>query len=374
MSKWEERYNELKNGKLDEKMQEFKEKAKNKEGKEELKEENRGFSKEDYKEYKIYERIKQNMPKIENLLEYRGYLKVQLKQIDNELARREEIVRLENEQKQLESDLEDLKIEKASLEFDLKDKNLSEEEKSEKEAELRKIKDAINQNQDNFSKNLKTLIDKKSKENKKDEENHIGIKYRQMSEEELKDRKTDIGSKISKCNMAARNLVEGKSWDAIDIKLQNWKTYTSSKETAEKIKRAAKVNDRTDVKESQEIKKEENDSKLAKISEFEQKHPKLATMKNWVLNQWSKLKNKITKRMDTKEKSKEEEVEAEAEEKGTQEPTNNKEDEFRAYLRNVAEKGMKQADTERREELKKRAQAKIENDSIEQADTDSQER
>lgn len=347
MSKWEEKYQELLNGKLNEKMRDFKEK-----------EQNKTLSKEDYKEYKTMERVEQNMPKIANLLEYRESLRKQLKQIDDELARRKEIDRLEKEQKKLDSDLVDLRIDKVDIEFDLKDKNLSEEEKSKKEDELRKIKDKINKNQDRFSKNITTLEEIKS----------INKRESQMSEEELKDRKTDIGSKISKCNMAARNLVEGKSWDAIDIKLQNWKTYTSSKETAEKIKRAAKVNDRTDVKGSQGIKKEENDDlTLARISEFEQKHPKLATMKNWVLNHWSKLKSKITERIKPNEENREEE-------KATQEPTNNKEDEFRAYLRNVAEKGMKQADVEKREELKKRAQAKIKNDSIEQANTDSKER
>lgn len=81
MNKWEDKYEKLKNGEFDARIDELKDKANNKTA-----------TKEEYKEYEKLSKSKNNLGKVENVLEYREKLKEELNELKQEVETRKDAV------------------------------------------------------------------------------------------------------------------------------------------------------------------------------------------------------------------------------------------------------------------------------------------
>ena len=332
MRKWEEKYKEIKSGKLYSRNMELQAKLTNK-----------TITKEEYKELEKNKKIVENVTKIDNVLEYKNKLEKQLKEIKDEEARRKSIEDLKKQEKELESELKALEVVKARIERELKNKDITDTERSNLQSKLSTINDKMNKNQIDFSKNqfdFETVSKKQSKLS------NIDI-------DSLKAKKISISSKISKCNMICGKLVEGYSWDSIDMKLEQWqdRKLTAKKGTADKLKQATEVEKGENGLEKDNSTEKNNSAQkdLVEVSEFDQKHPRLAKIKNFFKNIGKNIK----------EYFKEDKEDIKSDEKSVEEKNKNEKDDFRNYIKVVAEKGMKQADKDRLETKKKEVQQKI---------------
>ena len=377
MRKWEEKYNEIQSGKLDARISELQEKFNNK-----------TITRDELKEFEKSKRIKENISKVDNVVEYKNKLEGQLKEIKAEQDRRKSLVDLEKEAKKLDGELGRLKIEKAVAERELKTPDLSDDKKAEIEARLAGIKDKMNKNQESYSKNQLTIA----------ATSKVGGKLAELPDEELAGKRTNISSKISKCNMICGKLIEGYSWDSIDMKLEQWqdRKFTSKKETVDKMRNAAKedkkekiektssqaregqnreagksktTTGRTNPEESKE-KQEEKAGPLVEVSEFDRKHPRLAKIKNFFKKMGQSIKNTFTDKEEDLEKVEKEEKTPVSQEKTSEAKAKEEADDFRSYIKVVADKGMKQADKERLEAKKEALKQKL----AEQNEKDEEER
>ena len=377
MRKWEEKYNEIQSGKLDARISELQEKFNNK-----------TITRDELKEFEKSKRIKENISKVDNVVEYKNKLEGQLKEIKAEQDRRKSLVDLEKEAKKLDGELGRLKIEKAVAERELKTPDLSDDKKAEIEARLAGIKDKMNKNQESYSKNQLTIA----------ATSKVGGKLAELPDEELAGKRTNISSKISKCNMICGKLIEGYSWDSIDMKLEQWqdRKFTSKKETVDKMRNAAKedkkekiektssqaregqnreagksktTTGRTNPEESKE-KQEEKAGPLVEVSEFDRKHPRLAKIKNFFKKMGQSIKNTFTDKEEDLEKVEKEEKTPVSQEKTSEAKDKEEADDFRSYIKVVADKGMKQADKERLEAKKEALKQKL----AEQNEKDEEER
>ena len=221
MRKWEEKYKELQSGKLDTRIGELQQKF-----------DNKSITREELKEFEKAKKIKENMSKIENIAEYKEKLEGQLKELKAEQDRRKSLVDLEKEAKKLDGELSRLNFDRAVAERELKTPDLSDNKRAEIQARLASVKEKMNKNQEAFSKNQLTIA----------ATSKAGGKLAELPDEELQAKRTNISTKISKCHMICGKLVEGYSWDSIDMKLEQWndRKLTSKKETAEKMRQSAK--------------------------------------------------------------------------------------------------------------------------------------
>lgn len=373
MRKWEEKYKEIQSGKLDARISELQEKF-----------DAKTITRDELKEFEKSKRIKENISKVDNVVEYKNNLEGQLEEIKAEQDRRKSLVDLEKEAKKLDGELGRLKNEKAVAERELKTPDLSDDKKAEIEARLAGIKDKMNKNQESYSKNqLTTAAISKA-----------GGKLAELPDEKLAGKKTNISSKISKCNMICGKLMEGYSWDSIDMKLEQWqdRKLTSKKETADKMREAARADkkERTKKASTQEKGTSREDSKgktstgrtnsegskekleggkggpLVEVSEFDRKHPRLAKIKNFFKKMGQSIKDTFTDKEEDLEKVKKEV----GKEKTSEVKAKEEADDFRSYIKVVADKGMKQADEERREAKKEATKQKL----AEQNERDQEER
>ena len=370
MRKWEEKYKELQSGKLDTRIGELQQKF-----------DNKSITREELKEFEKAKKIKENMSKIENIAEYKEKLEGQLKELKAEQDRRKSLVDLEKEAKKLDGELSRLNFDRAVAERELKTPDLSDNKRAEIQARLASVKEKMNKNQEAFSKNQLTIA----------ATSKAGGKLAELPDEELQAKRTNISTKISKCHMICGKLVEGYSWDSIDMKLEQWndRKLTSKKETAEKMRQSAKEDKKekaerpdpeakkeekaplkregtgkerpiaTPVPEAKkdekaEQKEDKEEKSLVEVSEFDKKYPRLAKIKNFFKRMGQSIKNTFT---DKKEDLEQLDKETESEEK--KEPVSKtidpevkakeEADDFRAYIKSVAEKGMREADKERLE-------------------------
>lgn len=346
------KYEQLKNSNLDQELKQLANKVKEK-----------TISSEEYKKYNRLLKIKQNMPKIENILEYRDVLINDSKEIEKEIVKREQLETAKKENEKLENSLTEMLKEKGELQKKLK-KAEKPEEKIEIEEKIKKIDSTINENNSEFKKNQHIINNGKEME----DSNLM---------EELQKAKENTMTKISKCNMVANNLIRGLSWSSIEVNLDKWKErkYTTGKEDSKKIKKKKEarksegkdekrpiegvkkivqnigkkieqyneINNLTDFEEEPKKKKENNkDNKLpVEVSEFDKKHPRIAKMKNWF--------KKIFK-SDKETKTTTEEIK---ELKGERE-------DFKKYLKEIAEKGYEQVEKDHKDERRKNAKDRFE--------------
>ena len=175
--------------------------------------------------------------------------------------------------------------------------------------------------------------------------------------------------------MVAKNLLNGASWDTIDLKLDNWdKKYTKKKD--EKDVEKAKTENENLGKEGEASAKPSLENKSGEFSEEDlisdssaekykknkqlmskDKHPRLTKIKNW----FKKILKKEEKMLpEPEEKGKSEKIKAASALNKTEEPKEKDEDKsFREYIKAVAEKGMDGVSMEEKVAKQEKAERKL---------------
>ena len=320
-----------------------------------------------YNEVKKRTRIKDNIEKVNNILDLKKLLNDRLDKLNNELGVYEIAKSSIDNMKGITSDIEKLKT---SMEKSEQDLNKLYEEKNNLKAKLKtvkantveeqEIKDKINEVEGKIGKNnseyKKLLENMQAKEGLKghEEENQKGLakKIQKLNDKEIEKEKVEISSKISKCNFAINRLMEGYTYDSVELALDKWedRSFKGKDTPISKVSEKHREKDKNIdieslsdkiIKNAEELTGGDSENKLVEVSEFEQKHPRLAKITNWVKNKWNKFRGKDSKQP---EQQKEEEK---------QESSKDSHEDFKKYLREVAEKGL---DTVKREE----AQTKLE--------------
>lgn len=382
LSRWEKKYEQYKDGKIDTLVLQKKEQLQTLkdilDGKTTKTDGTKINTKEEYRQYEVYiknaekevgelEAIKANIGQIENILELRESLTQKKAEITEELNRRTELKNVSKENEALESELEDLNSERRIVEGLLKQPGLSDDKKEKINNRLAQVNEKINGNHEKYSKNFKTLENAKGY--------HSKLSY--ISTEELERKSIKYSHKISLCNMACSNLLKGKTFDSIDLKLEEveGKRMSASGKNLDKLNNVKEVvgdngrrkEEKEEVREGGSSKKEkdvletsetaldleEGDTQrtdepkaVAKVSTFLQKHPRIAKMVNGVKGWFYKLRGK------EEEKGAKGNVTEVKEEKATEKDEFS---DFKKYLRDVAEKGMVEANKAKINEAKEKA-------------------
>lgn len=359
---WERLYEQYQNGEKDEEFDKLKEKM-----------ENHTLGRDDYEKYNKMTKIKENINKVKNILELRENLQKDIEEIKKEVEIRENLAKLSQKNKELEDALnknleeqseKEIKIKK--LKEKLKDKELLPEEREKIEADLKNtekeksdLRLEANNNNIEVGKNNQKL--KESDKNNK--------KYKKRTTEDLKDLIANKKIKISKCNIACSNLMKGASWESIELKIdQIDERYTGKKEDLKRLEKASETKiseeeletqkqtttgevaeDQEHIEnpvEEQKDKPEQNDEHDEEESDVKPgrfrkimsalRHP-IKTFKEWRENKTKALP----------------EVEEEKNDKEAEEKKEPKIDnDFKAYLKAVAEKGMDEVKKEKHEAKK----------------------
>ena len=338
-------------------------------------------TKEEYAEYKKLTAIKANLPKVQNILKLREKLEGQRKELKDEIARRELVGKYEKAAKILEEEMKKLQGEKVRLEEEIKDPNLKPEKKAELEAKLADNDKKRQKNNIDFGKCHEGI----DTENKKTEQSQ----FKDVSVEDLKNEATSISSHISQCNLACNKLMQGFSWKSIEVALDKYE----GERLKAKGKEAAKMKQNREAAKASNAKGQQSKSQDG----TEQEETSLATLtpwqkvKNWARATWEKIKGPFVE--DEQQEESEEVVEAGTPEekptfwqrvknwfkedesneksekgKGSSDKAKSeksgqeagKEDSFRQYLRDVAEKGMDGVEKEKTEARMKSAREKLE--------------
>lgn len=316
MRKWEEKYEKLKNGEFDSRIDELKTKI-----------DDKTATREEFKEYQKLEKSKGNIDKVKNVLEYRQKEESFLDDIKKELKVREDIKNADQESLKIEVELIQTEKELESIYTQLKDKTLDDEKRAELKTKKSELISKIDENNKKYLENQELL---KSGLNRDE-------KLKKYTDEQLEELKLTTSSRISKCNMVANSLVNGLSWDSIDLKLDNWKRYTNKDK---KLSNKGKTDDKSKGDEAKgqskgeengnretgELNNEELRKKSEKRAQFEAKHPRLARIGKWF--------NKVFGRNDTLLPP------PEQTEPPKEEETLDADKSFKEYIKQIAEKGM----------------------------------
>ena len=343
MRKWEEEYESFRKGDYDKRYEELKEK-----------EENRTITKEELSELKKLDAIKNNLSKVKNIKEFKESLEKNSQKLSSELTKRIKAKNLENEREKLEEEMNSLNTEFDKIVEKLKDKDLPETERTKLEAEKQANENKRQQNNSKFIKNqeeMKKFIPQN------------GENVMRESIEELNDLKMNLAQKISKCNMACSNLMQGKSWNAIEVKLDNWdKKYTGSKEDANKIKATRTVENENKVVENNtlgKVKESENNILPAVKEEKPKWYQFIKRFKNFVKRVRGNKEIENTETLDIPSDIIDKEMEETSKEIGKDIEKIKEDNDFKKYLKEVAEKGMKGIVREEKIASKERAKERL---------------
>lgn len=354
MSKWEDKYEKLKNGEFDARIDELKEKKSNKTA-----------TREEYKEYEKLSKAKNNLGKVENVLEYREKLKEDLKDLKQEIEIRRDAVLANLESRELEEELAKITEEIIKTEKELKNPEIQEDRKNELLAKREELYGKRDENNSKYAKAQKALEGEFNREGE----------LKDLSKKEIEDKALLLKTRMSKCNMVAKNLLNGASWDTINLKLDNLdkdKRFTRKKD--EKSVENTKNENSNLEKEvsgnaSLENKSEElderdlfSDSKSEAYNKnkqlmFEKKHPRLAKIQSWFKKMFGKEEKMLP---EPEEKGKSEKIKAASALNKTEESKEQDEDKsFREYIKAVAEKGMDGVSMEEKVAKQEKAERKL---------------
>lgn len=215
MKKWEETYEQYKNGEMKARFAQLKAKV-----------DTKTCSKEEYAEFSTMQKINDNLPKVDNLFKYIDGLEQNLEILKKEYNARQAEEKapaikqkLENQLQQIMQKQEIIESKRKEIRAKLNTSGLSDKEKAKLEKEDEKLEKSyqdLNKERDNNNKEY--LINETKAEAIK--KNPVLEGY---SKEEIRKECFDISTKISKANLVANNLMKGLSRDSIEVKLQNWK-------------------------------------------------------------------------------------------------------------------------------------------------------
>jgi hypothetical protein len=204
-----------------------------------------------------------------------------------------------------------------------------------------------------------------------------------MTKEQLQELSEKTNIQISKTYLYIANLKQGRNIDEIKTIEENtdWKKLMADKRNSEKLRnlRADQKEEREGqdnnptvqtqiannvqgILENNEDKEEDKEEYLSPVSEFDQKHPRLARIKNWFKDNFNKIKNRFAK--DDYEEEYEEEYDEEPDEENTD--GKNKRSKFLKSMTvadydisKVAEKGMEEYLRTNKEENKSEVAKRI---------------
>jgi len=330
MSKWEDKYNQYKDGGIDNVISELLSKG--------------ITTKEQKKEYAKLVKIKEKMPQIDNVIEYRDKLKEELNQLKAEIETRKTLAQASEEIQKLGREIDELQEQSQKIAKQLKDPKITDEKRAELQAEQDKIGPKMAKAQDTIQENENILNSNLGRKNEQSE----------LSTDEIKNKVVDTQTKISKCNLVAHNLLNGLNWDLINMKLDNWqdKKFTSKDGKLEeniKRKREEKVNEfmenyAPNLDDETPGRDDETSENNKPALTFADKHPRLAKIGNF----FKGIRDRFTK----KEKEDIQSTEP-------KEPVK-KEESFKEYIREVAEKGLDGIAAEEKAARQKAAKQKLE--------------
>ena len=379
---WEKLYAQYVNGEMDAKYEELnkvfgKDRAERRKGERSDQNSNK-MTKEQYWEYEKMTKIKKNLGQVKNIIEYLNKLYEYQEKVEKELDLREsksndiELRKLDKDLTKIDSDLKTINKEIIDLKRQLKATNLTDtqlvklqEKLKEKEEAKDKLTNQRQENNDNYNKLY-------------NEENNLKNKtseFSKLTSDQLRDIHKSICMKISESHYFGKKLMNGEKIDDIQWKKDEFKysKYVAKDIQKDKIKQLKEASQTVDlpIKEENRMKIEENESatveqgnktekednketSLVSVSEFDQKHPRLAKIKNF----FKGLKDKITK----KEENFDLELNSEEADKNLEEAKrmDGKRSKFLKQLdvRNVAQNGMENEveKMEKAEQEKKKAE------------------
>ncbi len=308
MRNWEEKYEKLKNGDFDDRINELKTKIDEKKA-----------TREEFKEYEKLLKSKENLGQVKNILEYKDLTNKKLQNLKKEIEYRENMKNATENTLKLEKEMDDINAKLLDIKNQLKNPNLEDDKKNELIAKQNDLFAKRDENNKRYLENQAKLAGAKGNEDLKG-----------YSNEELKQMKLSASARISKINMIANSLINGYSWDSIDLKLDNWqdKKFNSKDGKLKDVVNTEK-NEKPEyedvISSKEELRKNEKAREEKNKTEFEKKHPMLSKIGNWF--------KKTFKRVERLPEPKKEEPEVETK--------INKEDKnFKEYIREIAEKGM----------------------------------
>ena len=357
--KWEKEFEKFSRGEFDDRYNELSDKISNK-----------TCTKDELKEFKRLDLVKKNLTKVKNIMEYRDKLNHEREIIEGEIKRRQEARNLNKEKEDLEKENADLLLEMDEINSKLKQKDLSEEDRKKLENDKKQSIEKRNKNNEKFLDNQQKMENNLSGDNKY---------MAKISDKELEEEKVLRSTKISKCNMACNNLMQGKSWEAIEVKLDNWENYKGKKGQVDKLKNSIEkdnalkenVSQDKDEQNEKQVDQEKEENLPVVYKSFSEKHPILAKIPFLakIADKLNKKKNiQIKENKDREENNDLKDMESKiAEEVGKIIDENNKENieknennEFKNYLKEIADKGMDGIKKEKLEKAKETlAQNKI---------------
>lgn len=300
---------------------------------------------EELKEYKRLKRTVDNFPKMDNVFKYQENLVKYQEAIIDELRHRKflHIKTQKNEayMDKLEDDLQKLKDKILDINSKLRDPNISDNEKERLSKSLEDYKNKLGENQLEFSR-IYSEQDKFEKGKQK-----VNEKFKKLSEKDLCVELEKSSIQISKCSLYLEKLSKGESLDGIKIKEEkiDWVRFVAKGRESEKIRNlrtaqktplslqtqigdfVSSVMGEPEPQPQPQLEPNEETANLVKYNDFDTKHPRLAKIKNW-------FKNKINKIRNRNNQEPEYEPEEQVQEPATnQEPSQNKNTEFRDTLR-----------------------------------------
>ena len=268
--KWEVQFEEYSNGKLDEKMKELEDNHSN-EINDKKDTQARGETTKNYmKQKKQLEKIKENLPKIKHLVEFKEKVTTIKDEIDTELKNRVQISKLTEEQGKLDEENEKLMAKVEELQSKLKSKDISDNDRKSVKEELDKTNKRRAENNEKYGKNSGELLKTNGKSSK----------FEKVSDEDLKMMSNKLSIQISKTNFYANRLIKGYSIESIKTsdKAIDWKMKATGKEAKkmEQLKSATK--DNSQVKEMTEEELAEN---VQKVMEEKEEGKSMVEVSKW---------------------------------------------------------------------------------------------
>ena len=343
--------------------------------------ESKTITREENEEYQKMIKIMGNLPKVDNIMEYMDKLESDLDILKEEyMTRKKEI--------QKEKDISDLDKE---INANLKRQEELLEKKKENEKKIGQSKDndeivKLQKENEDIDGELSKLKYQAGENNKKFAElhnpnspNQVGKRKESLakySDEDLRAKCFETSAMLSKCNLVARNLMNGLSIASIQVKLEGWKNrkFTSKDSLPlskkEKAARQQVLQTRAQQKgqttQGTRAQSATPSQVPANVNEFEKAFPRLAKrFPNMKDNFLGKMLLKIKSHLPSRNK------EESDTNKTTVLPTNgnipqthiqtsqqNKKEMFKNYVKydvlEVADKGLEGVEKEKREAIKKR--------------------
>lgn len=234
MKNWEELYNKYNSDEYKQQYEELKEKI-----------DSHKYNQEEMKEFRKMTNIIGNLPKVENLVDYRNKLEKNLEILKKEYNKR--IAKEKEEEKRAEYDKNKEKLEKQMQELSsrqeeimarqkeiktkLNDKTISDEEKQNLQEESKKLNLEYSQIRGKVDINNSYFV-QNEKENAKATSVTDKSALDKYSKEQLREECFKIGSNLSKCNFVAGKLLEGYNLESDFIKEKITKQWKDRKFTS----------------------------------------------------------------------------------------------------------------------------------------------